>query len=163
MAVKPAEDAVRRGQARILQCGVRMQRPRRVLFAAGMCLLVTTASTAGRQEPAEKSLLEMMLTVMTPASDIIFGAAADPPATPEKWAAVERAAKTLAETARAITRPPHARPERRWTELAETLVRASENAGAAASKHDADALLEAGDAVYEPCKACHDEFIGGAR
>jgi cytochrome c556 len=133
-----------------------------VTFAAGALLAVSIAGAAQREsEPT--TVRELMLTVTIPASDVIFSAQAEPPATPDGWRAVEQAARTLAESGHALKRPPLAKPEKEWPELADAMVAQAVRAGAAAAKRDADAVSETADALFESCDNCHDRYIGGVR
>ena len=127
-------------------------------FLVGAIGLVLTA-TPQRESPAPRTVQELMVAVVVPASNVIFEAQAEPPANDAGWAAVQKAAGDLAESGRALMRPPLGRDDAAWKDQAELLVRESVRTSAAAAKRDADALLESGDGVYVTCKACHDRFM----
>ena len=99
-----------------------------------------------------------MVTMTVPASTVIFEAQSESPATDAAWAGVQKAAQILAESGRLLSRPPVAKSNEHWAELAAAMVAEAEKTLAVAGKRDAGALAEAGDAVYLTCKTCHDRF-----
>lgn len=132
-------------------------------LAAALGVCFTAAIAFSQQAEAPATVRDLMFATIVPASDVVFAAQGEPPTTRAGWIALEKAANELAGAARRLTQPPHARTEKGWTEQANELVAQSMRVRAAAATGDADTILEAGDSVYATCKACHDEFIGGAR
>ncbi len=136
---------------------------RTITAAAACALLLAAGAAAGQGGTAQSTVLDVMLGTTGPASDVIFEAQSEVPTTDEGWRAVQAAAERLAESGRLLQRAPLARPEAEWNEMAEALVREAARAGTLAGKHDGDALVDAGDAVYFTCETCHKRFVGGAR
>ena len=46
-----------------------------------------------------------------------------------------------------------------WNEYAQGLTRAALQAKQAAQAQDADALFDAGGAIYNVCRACHNQYM----
>jgi hypothetical protein len=125
---------------------------------------VTFASvTYARQTARTPTTVTQVMTAMTiPASDAIFDATAEPPATAEAWAALRKSAVTLAESGRLLMTDALAKDKNTWVEMARDLVREAEATIKAAEAKDRDALENAGDSVYATCKACHGRYMSGS-
>jgi cytochrome c556 len=126
--------------------------------AAALVFAVVTTDGRGAQE-TPPTVRDIMLTMTEPATTAIFAAQSEPPTTDAGWIAVQKAAHMLAESGRLLARPPLTRNDASWTDMAAALVTEAEKTLAVAGKRDADALAEAGDAVYLTCRTCHDRFL----
>lgn len=125
-----------------------------------MVLVFAVVTTEGRgAQETPSTVRDVMLTMTVPASTAIFAAQSEPPTTDAAWIAVQKAAQMLAESGRLLTRPPLAKNNADWTDMAAALVTEAEKTLAIAGKRDADALAEAGDAVYLTCETCHERFL----
>ena len=139
------------------------------------------AASAGRQ--VHGNLNQVMRGILFPASNVIFAAQGDDPATikPEKdpstspnpltstyggWAAVENAGITLAESANLLTIPgrvcengkPAPSGNADWAKFVAGLRTAGMTAYKAARAKNQDQVLEAADAVATACANCHDVY-----
>ena len=126
-------------------------------LAAGLLVCAITV-TQGRMTQAPVSVKDVMVRMTEPSSTVIFEAQSEPPTTDKAWIGVQKAAQILADSGRLLTRPPLAKSDEHWSELAAAMVAEAEKTLAVAGKRDADALAEAADAVYLTCKSCHDRF-----
>lgn len=133
---------------------------------------------------AHGNLLQVMRGVLYPASNVIFAAQSDDPATikpaePDPatspnpltsayggWAAVENAGIALAEGANLLTIPgrmcangkPAPIQNADWQMWVQELRDAGMATYQAAQKKDQDAILDAAGVVSEACQHCHDKY-----
>ncbi len=109
-----------------------------------------------------------MLWILDPAADVIWDSAgaiitADgetdlSPATDEGWQNVRNSAAVVAETGNLLMMPGRTNGPN-WVSYSQALTAAGEAAMAAADARDAEALFDAGGAVYQVCQACHAEYL----
>jgi hypothetical protein len=102
-----------------------------------------------------------------PAADVIWDSAGTvitaqgseelAPTTDEGWAAVVRAAGTLAESGNLLMIPGRAAGDD-WLEYSRQLVDTGKLALQAAEAQDSDALFDAGGRIYQVCKSCHEQY-----
>jgi hypothetical protein len=104
-----------------------------------------------------------MTTMTIPASDAIFAAASEPPASAEGWAALRNSAAKLAESGRMLTTAALAKDTTAWREMARNLVSEAEATVRIADAKNREALEKASDSVYATCKPCHDRYIADGR
>ena len=102
---------------------------------------------------------QIMLAMTIPASDKVFGAAAEPPTTDEQWVAVERAALELAESGNLLLIPGRAVDEAEWSQYSHMLIDTASKAYAAAQAKDIDGVSDAGNVIYEACEGCHKKYM----
>ena len=94
-----------------------------------------------------------------PASDVLFQLADNVPADDAGWDRVVANAVMLAESGNMMLAGPRLLPQPEWSKHAHDLVARSMVAAEAARKHDLDGVLDAGNAIYETCDACHSQFM----
>lgn len=110
--------------------------------------------------------------ILDPAADLIWDSAgfvitaqgeADlAPTTQAGWEQVRNSAAVVAETGNLLLMPGRVGgPD--WVRYAQRLTAAAEAAMAAAEKHDAEALFDAGGELYQACRACHDQYMVASR
>lgn len=75
------------------------------------------------------------------------------------WDAVRNSATLVAEAGNLLMMPGYRADEGDWVEYAQGLVRTGLIAREAALAKDADALFDAGGAIYNVCRACHSKYI----
>lgn len=129
------------------------------LIVAALALLATAAASA--QQDAAKgpsTVKEVMITMVVPASDVIFTAASEPPTNEAQWVGVQKSAVILAESGKLLMTGSHAQ-DNGWMDRARALVHQAEAALKAAEAKNSDALSQAGDEVYSTCKACHTLYM----
>ena len=101
---------------------------------------------------------QLMNALTVPASNVVFGAAGEPPKDDEDWLNVERNALALAESGNLLMLPGRARDDTEWRQQSVALIEAATLAVAAAEAKNAGKLAEAGDAIYAACESCHQHF-----
>lgn len=82
------------------------------------------------------------------------------PESDEEWEEVWAAALSLAEAGNLLLMPPRAVPDADWTRFSLALVDAGRVAADAALGRDPEAVLAAGEQVYNACLDCHERFVG---
>jgi len=129
------------------------------LFAAG----ALASGCAAEQEPDVyvpiATVLQVMEAITIPASDAVWAAAAEPPDTPEGWAAAERSALALAESGNLLLMNGRAPDRDMWYTETVAFIEAARHAVDAARRQDPAGLNEAGDIVYESCLSCHQSYM----
>ena len=136
----------------------------RILIAATAFLLAAVATYGQDDEPAV-SVHELMLTVIAPATDTLWGIG--DPQSDEEWQVFIDAANLVIDSAAALLQGgtgPYdnawaASPE--WRTFAEQLVAAGRDARAAAEERNLEAMWAAGEVLYPPCEDCHLKFNPG--
>ena len=136
----------------------------RILIAATAFLLAAVATYGQDDEPAV-SVHELMLTVIAPATDTLWGIG--DPQSDEEWQVFIDAANLVIDSAAALLQGgtgPYdnawaASPE--WRAFAEQLVAAGRDARAAAEERNLEAMWAAGEVLYPPCEDCHLKFNPG--
>lgn len=102
---------------------------------------------------------QVMLGLTIPASDLLFQIADNEPQDDTGWENVIATAAMLAESGNLLLTGPRDIGQPEWRELAGQLVERSKEAMDAAGRHDVDAVLEAGNALYETCENCHLKYL----
>jgi len=112
---------------------------------------------------AQASVKQLMLDLIYPSSNEILlaiyrGGPPDHPKDEKEWAALRRAALTLAESGNMLTMPGRARDQGDWMKDAKLLVDAGNAAYKAAQAKDANALAALAGAIDASCTTCHKQY-----
>jgi len=102
---------------------------------------------------------QVMLGLTIPASDVLFQLGDNIPVDDAGWERIVATAAMLAESGNLLLTGPRDLQQPEWTQFARELVAGGKEAMAAAQKHDADAVLEAGNGIYEVCENCHNKYM----
>jgi hypothetical protein len=115
------------------------------------------------------SVNQFMTWFLEPSADLVWDSAGFivteegevdlQPTTQEGWDNVRNHASIVAEAGNLLMQPGYAADAGDWTDYANGLVVAAQSARDAAIAKDADALFEAGGAIYRVCRACHSRYI----
>lgn len=81
------------------------------------------------------------------------------PESDEDWEEVWAAGLSLAESGNLLMMPPRAVDDGDWMRLSGELIDVGLEAAQAAEARDPDAVLEAGERVYNVCVECHDLYL----
>jgi hypothetical protein len=100
-----------------------------------------------------------MLGLTIPSSDVLFQVGEKPPADDATWDRVAANAVMLAESGNMLLTGTRDLAQPEWTQHARELVARAKVAADAAAKRDVDAVLEAGNGIYEVCEACHARYM----
>ncbi|MEY2854797.1 MAG: hypothetical protein RL030_1929 [Pseudomonadota bacterium] len=134
---------------------------------AAMLLAACSPKTPEQQKPAPSAdgavssatSKQVMLGLTIPASEVMWQVGAKVPANDADWERVTANAVMLAESGLLLMSAPRDPKQAEWTQFATDLVTHARAAADAAQKHDVDALLAAGDEVYQACDSCHNKFM----
>ena len=121
-----------------------------VFLAMAVLLFLANRATAQQtsgSKPAA-SVLELMKSVVIPASDTVFGVGKEAPRTDKDWAAVQDSAAKLNEAAKQMMRQAPSTNGANWAKYSKAMSDAAEAAGKAAQAKNVDAVLESGDVRY---------------
>jgi hypothetical protein len=77
----------------------------------------------------------------------------------EEWEEVWAAAMSIAESGNLLMMAPRAMDQSEWMQMAAALVDAGSLAAEAALSQDPDAVLDAGEQVYNACLECHTRYV----
>lgn len=136
---------------------------RALLLFALFTITVVAAAQDGKQSA---SVLDVMMAVVTPATNTIWGI--EDPQTDEEWQVFIDAAADLIDAAQQIkaggSGPNDSAwakdPE--WQQLADVLVESGLEIQVAARNKDVDTLMNvSNDKMYPPCEECHIKFHPG--
>src|SRR5579862_6441155 len=125
--------------------------------------VIASAQAPSEAFPPAASIKQLMLDLIHPSSNEILlaiyrggppGAAKDE----KEWAAVRRAALTLAESGNLLMLRGRARDQADWLKDAKLLVDAGNAAYKAAQSKDANALAAVGGAMDNSCTTCHKQY-----
>ena len=135
---------------------------RRLAAITLLLLLGRAAGSADEQNDPALTIMALMTTVVTPASDTLWGV--ENPQSTEEWQVFIDAADAIVDAGRAMktggTGPNDAEwaAEDAWQAFTDQLISAGEDARAAAENRDLDAMFTAGEVLYPPCEECHLQF-----
>lgn len=126
------------------------------------------ATSQSAQEPLPTmSINELMITVVTPATDTLWGI--EDPQSDADWQVFIDAANLVIEAGETIKVGGTGPNDNMWAEdpawdaFADRLIGAGVDARNAANNKDIDAMYTAGEVLYPPCEECHVQFHPGVQ
>lgn len=136
-----------------------------------LLLLSAAAFALFADEPdmgAPGSVRNAMMTVVTPATDTIWGI--EDPQTEAEWQVYIDAATNLIAAAEQIKSGGNGPSDSSWAEssewqrFADALLESGRGIQVAARARDLDTLVNvSNDEMYPPCEECHAQFLPGAQ
>lgn len=102
---------------------------------------------------------QLMLGAVIPASDIVFGVAANTPADDAAWTKIQANAAVIAEMAKLLTDSPRSIDNAEWATRAQALYDTANLVVAAATEKNVDKVSDAGNNMYDACDACHMKYM----
>jgi hypothetical protein len=135
------------------------------LFVLGGCL--NAISEDANDPKPSMSIMELMVTVVTPATDTLWGI--EDPQTDADWQVFIDAANVVIESGETMkiggTGPNDNEwaGDPAWDAFADTLIGAGVDARNAANNKDIEAMYTAGEVLYPPCEECHIQFNPGVQ
>ena len=133
--------------------------------SAILLLLLQLASHADEVQEPTVPIMELMVTVVAPATDTLWGI--EDPQSDAEWQVFIDAANTIIDAGRTMkvggTGPNDNEwaADAAWQAFADQLIGAAEDARAAAENQDVEAMYTAGEVIYPPCEECHLQFNPG--
>ncbi len=130
------------------------------LIRMGVLLLAGTIALAQPPpDPQAATVKQLMLDLIHPSSnDILLAIYRGGPKDDKEWAAVRRAAITLAESGNFLTVRGRARDQADWIKDAKLLADAGNAAYKAAQAKDSTALVAVAGALDASCTTCHKQY-----
>jgi len=104
------------------------------------------------------TMSELMIDLIYPTSDAILYVGTRTPKNDVEWNELRAKALVLAESANLLMMPGRARDQGKWMEYSKAMLDAAQKAFVAAKNHDADAIGELNDPVYQSCTQCHLQY-----
>lgn len=137
-------------------------------LAAFLTLLAARNATSEGEDPVPAmSIMDLMVTVITPATDTLWGI--EDPQTDEEWQAFIDAANIVIEAGKTVKAGGTGPNDNTWASdpawdaFADVMISAGIDALEAARMQDVDAMFDAGGVLYPPCEECHIQFNPGVQ
>jgi hypothetical protein len=140
----------------------------RTLWVRVAAIVLITVPLAAQRTPATgvravASVKQLHEVMISPASDAVFDASANPPRNDNGWTAARNQALLLAEAANLLMVGNRVRDTDNWMKMSRALVDAAALAASAAEKKDTKALEAATDSITIACMECHRPYRDGGR
>lgn len=136
---------------------------KRCVAATVMGISFVTLRAAATDDSDRAKVISLHAQVITPASDALFHAESQPPATPAEWEKVATRAADLSRAAKGLESMQSAKGQRAWLQFACALGAAAERAVRAARAKDQDGLVSANGDVVSACEDCHAKYRDAGR
>jgi hypothetical protein len=104
------------------------------------------------------TMSQLMVDIIYPTSNDIFYIVRNPPSNEGEWAAIQRSALTLAESANLLLMPGRARDQDKWITDSRLLLDAGNLAFKAAKAKDFDAIVALNEQLVTACTTCHRDY-----
>src|SRR2546425_4547426 len=104
------------------------------------------------------TMSQLMVDIIYPTSNDIFYIVTNPPSNDGQWAAIQRSALTLAESANLLLMPGRARDQDKWITDSRLLLDAGNLAFKAAKAKDFDAIVALNEQLVTACTTCHRDY-----
>ena len=134
-----------------------------IVFIAALLL---TASVSLAQESSFRivgTMSQLMIDIIYPTSDDMFYIERTPPSNDREWAAIERSALMLAESANLLMMPGRARDQGDWIKDSRMLLDAGNAAFKAAKAKDMAAIVALNEQLVTSCTTCHMQYRANYR
>lgn len=125
----------------------------------GCGAMLAVAVTAGAALAQFPPALKIMKASVIANSNIVFGVANKAPADDAQWAAVRNAAQAMVDVSRQLLPLGPDTGREQWAQFTEELGAASRRALEAARARNAAQVVDAGDAMFAVCEACHNRYM----
>jgi cytochrome c556 len=136
---------------------------KRCVAATMMGISLVTLCAATTDDSDRAKVISLHAQVITPASDALFQAESQPPATAEEWQKVVTRAANLARAAKGLESMESAKSQPAWLQFARALGAAAERAVRAAQANNQDGLVSANGDVVSACEDCHAKYRDAGR
>ena len=129
---------------------------------ATVAAIIMAFSASSLSQYRELSIMELMVTVITPATNTLWGV--EDPQSDADWKVLEDAAVITVAAGQQVRQGGAGPNDNGWAANAEWQVMANEMSDAADDQlaairsRNLDALFDANDAIYPPCENCHLKF-----
>ncbi len=122
-------------------------------------IALAALAVAGVSFAQTNGVMDLMKATVIPDSNVVFGVGNKAPANDAEWAAVQKSAAALVDAAKKLDALAPAGSAASWQKYSGEMGETAAKALAAAKARNADAVQDAGDALYETCAACHKIYL----
>lgn len=138
-----------------------------IVLASTIFMWACAGAPQSEQQPAAPpqpsfqpvgTVMQIMEAVIIPSADVVWNVPAEEPANDEEWAIVRNNALALAEAGNLLMIEGRAKDQDAWMRAAQALVDAGTTAFHAAEQQDVDAIIVAGNEIYNSCEGCHLQY-----
>lgn len=138
-----------------------------IVLASTIFMWACSSAPQPGQQPAEPpqpsfqpvgTIMQIMEALIIPSADVVWNVPAEEPTNDEEWATVRNNALALAEAGNLLMIEGRAKDQDAWMRAAQALVDAGTTAFHAAEEQDVDAIIVAGDEIYNSCEGCHLQY-----
>ena len=129
------------------------------MFRYALSVVLGILCACGAAQAQFPQVLKFMGATVIPNSNIVFSVGKQTPKTDAEWAAVLNSAEQLSAGALKLMPMGPDRGREAWVNFTDALGVGSRKAVAAAKARNLDAVLSAGDAMYEACEGCHAAYM----
>jgi hypothetical protein len=136
---------------------------KRWVAATVMGISFVTLRAVATDDNDRAKVVSLHAQVITPASDALFQAESQPPATAQEWGKVATRAADLSRGAKGLASMESAKSRRAWLQFARALGAAAERAVGAAEAKNQDDLVSANGDVVAVCEDCHAKYRDAGR
>lgn len=102
---------------------------------------------------------QIMLGLVIPAADVIWGVANEAPADDAAWEKVAANAVMIAEAGNLMMTGPRRVDDAQWSQFAKAMIDGGKAAAQGAMNKNVDQVAEAGNTLYEACDGCHQKYM----
>lgn len=108
---------------------------------------------------SEATSRQIMLGLVIPAADVVWGVANEAPADEAAWEKVQASAVMIAEAGGLMMTGSRVVDQADWVAYSKAMADAATAAAAAAAEKNIDRVSEAGNTLYETCDTCHAKYM----
>ena len=102
---------------------------------------------------------QIMLGLVIPAADVVWGVASAAPSDDLAWEKVAASAAMIAEAGRLMSTGSRIVDQAEWLAYSKGMADAANLAAKAAGEKNADGVSDAGNVLYETCDTCHKKYM----
>jgi cytochrome c556 len=135
---------------------------RSAVLALSLGVLCGTGLVGGRATAADDdtaTVRQLMLGIVIPASDGVFGVGSLIPKNDTEWDVIVADAMVLAETGRLLTQEGRAKDQEDWAKFSNQLTESALAVAKYARAKDVDKVMDGGNTLYDACDACHAKYM----
>jgi cytochrome c556 len=129
------------------------------MFRYALLVVLGILCACGAAQAQFSQALKFMGATVMPNSNIVFSVGKQAPKTDVEWVAVLNSAANLSAGALKLMPMGPDTGREAWVNFTDALGVGSRKAVAAAKTRNVDAVLSAGDAIYEACEGCHTAYM----
>jgi len=119
----------------------------------------TVAPAAPAAPVSTVTVRQIMLGLVIPAADVVWGVANEAPADDAAWEKVAASAAMIAEAGNLMSTGERVVDQAEWLTYVKAMRDAATAAAAGAAAKNVDQTSDAGNTLYETCDTCHMKYM----